>query len=63
MPKLNADQILWLKKKRANADEKEKPKMSKKEEDKKAKEEEVEQRRRDHRQRLTWQPAPSKKLL
>ena len=28
MPKLNADQILRLKKKRANADEKEKPKMS-----------------------------------
>ena len=61
MPKLNADQLMRLMKKRANADEK--PKKSKKEEERKAKEEEVEQRRRDHRQRLTWQPAPSKKLL
>jgi len=57
MPRLNADQILRLKKKRANVDEKEKPKMSKKEEDKKAKEDELEQRRLEHRQRLTWQPA------
>ena len=57
MPRLNADQILRLKKKRTNVDEKEKPKMSKKEEDKKAKEDELEQRQLEHRQRLTWQPA------